>query len=154
MVSVGKAAPAFSVNDQDGKKVKLSNFKGRKVVLYFYPRDMTPGCTTEACEFRDDSPKLTDLNAVILGVSPDTEKSHQKFREKYDLNFTLLADPQHELAEKYGVWKEKNMYGKKVWGIARTTFIIDEEGKVAKIFEKVKPEGHSVEVREFIKSMK
>src|SRR5215510_16363828 len=105
MVTVGKAAPSFALNDQDGNEVKLSNFKGRRVVLYFYPRDMTPGCTTEACEFRDDMQALTDLNAVILGVSPDTEKTHQKFREKYDLNFRLLADPDHALAEKYAVWK-------------------------------------------------
>jgi peroxiredoxin Q/BCP len=153
MVAAGKAAPAFSANDQDGNNVKLSGFKGQNVVLYFYPRDMTPGCTIEACEFRDGMEGMSDLNAAILGVSPDTERSHQKFREKYNLNFTLLADPDHELAEKYGVWKEKNMYGKKVWGIARTTFVIDKEGKVAKIFEKVKPEGHAQQVREFIESM-
>ena len=150
MVSVGKSAPAFSLDTDAGEKVSLKDLKGRPVVLYFYPKDDTPGCTVEACEFRDAFPRFKDSKAVILGISPDSVKSHQKFKEKFDLPFTLLADEDHAIAEKYGVWQKKSMYGRTYMGIARTTFVIDKDGKVAKIFEKVKPKGHAEEVEQAI----
>lgn len=153
MLAVGDNAAQFTLNDADGNKVKLSNFKGKKVVLYFYPKDLTPGCTVEACAFRDDVGALKKLGAVVLGVSADSEKTHGKFRAKHNLNFPLLADVNHEVSEKYGAWQEKSMYGRKYWGIARITYIIDEKGKVAKAYEKVKPAGHSEEVIQAIKSM-
>jgi peroxiredoxin Q/BCP len=153
MLAVGEKAPQFTLNDADGNKVKLSDFKGKKVVLYFYPKDLTPGCTVEACAFRDDIGPLKKLGAVVLGVSADSEKTHGKFRAKHNLNFPLLADVNHEVSEKYGAWQENSMYGRKYWGIARITYIIDEKGKVAKAYEKVKPAGHSEEVIEAIKSM-
>ena len=153
MLAVGDKAPQFTLNDADENKVKLSDFKGKKVVLYFYPKDLTPGCTAEACAFRDDIGPLKKLGAVVLGVSADSEKTHGKFRAKHNLNFPLLADVNHEVSEKYGAWQEKSMYGRKYWGIARITYIIDEKGKVAKAYEKVKPAGHSEEVIEAIKSM-
>jgi peroxiredoxin Q/BCP len=146
MPAVGEKAPSFNALDADGKKVKLSDFKGKKVVLYFYPRDLTPGCTKEACGFRDDLPKFDSKDVAILGVSSDDEASHRRFRETHDLNFTLLSDPQHELAETYGVWQEKNMYGRKSWGIKRTTFIIDEKGRIAHVFGKVDTANHSKDV--------
>lgn len=145
-LSAGDKAPAFSLNDGEGRKVKLADFKGKKVVLYFYPRDMTPGCTKEACAFRDDISEFKKRDIVVLGVSTDDEKTHTKFTEKYELNFPLLADTGHEVADAYGVWQEKNMYGKKVWGVKRVTFIIDEKGRIAHVFNKVKPEEHSREV--------
>jgi peroxiredoxin Q/BCP len=153
MLSVGDQAPQFTLNDGEGNKVKLSDFKGKKVVLYFYPRDLTPGCTIEACAFRDDIGPLKKLGAVVLGVSADTEKTHQKFAAKHSLNFPLLADVDHSMSEKYGAWQEKSMYGKKYWGIARVTYIIDENGKIAKVWPKVKPDGHSQEVIEAIKTL-
>ncbi|HEY6331544.1 MAG TPA: thioredoxin-dependent thiol peroxidase [Blastocatellia bacterium] len=153
MPAVGDKAPQVSATDADGKKVKLSNFKGKKVVLYFYPRDMTPGCTTEACGFRDDLPHFHKRDVVILGVSTDDEASHRKFREAHDLNFTLLSDPEHELAESYGVWQEKNMYGKKSWGVKRTTFIIDEQGRITHIFKKVDTANHSKDVMKVLDEM-
>ena len=153
MLAVGDKAPQFTLNDADGNKVKLSDFKGKKVVLYFYPKDLTPGCTVEACAFRDDVGALNKIGAVVLGVSADSEKTHGKFRAKHNLNFPLLADVDHEVSEKYGAWQEKSMYGRKYWGIARITYIIDEKGKVAKAYEKVKPAGHSEEVIEAITSM-
>ena len=146
MLKAGDKAPAFALNDADGNKVKLSDFKGKKVVLYFYPKDLTPGCTIEACAFRDDIGPIKKLGAVVLGVSADSEKLHQKFRDKHSLNFPLLADTDHAMSEKYGAWQEKSMYGKKYWGIARITYIIDENGKIAKVWPKVKPDGHSQEV--------
>ena len=146
--AVGKKAPQFSLKDTNEKTVKLSDFLGKKVVLYFYPRDMTPGCTTQACAFQSDLPKIAKKNTVVLGISTDNATAHQKFTAKYGLEFPLLSDTEHQVAEKYGVWAEKNMYGKKVWGMKRTTFIIDEEGKITKVFERVKPEGHSQEVLE------
>ena len=152
--SEGSKAPQISLTDADGKKVKLSNFKGQKVVLYFYPRDNTPGCTKEACGFRTDLAKFKRANTAVLGVSTDTEASHQKFRENYDLNFPLLADTDHKVAEAYGVWQEKNMYGKKSWGVKRTTFIIDEDGRIAKVFKKVNTETHSKDVLEALAEMK
>jgi peroxiredoxin Q/BCP len=153
MLAVGDKAPQFTLNDADGNKVKLSDFKGKKIVLYFYPKDLTLGCTVEACAFRDDIGALKKLGAIVLGVSADSEKTHGKFRAKHNLNFPLLADVNHEVSEKYGAWQEKSMYGRKYWGIARITYIIDEKGRVAKAYEKVKPAGHSEEVIEAIKSM-
>ncbi len=146
MPEVGKTAPDFALLDQDGKKVSLKDFKGKKVILYFYPKDDTSGCTKEACSFRDDFPKFKKTDAVILGVSPDSVSSHQKFANKYNLPFTLLADEEKKVLSKYEVWKEKSMYGKKYMGVERTTYIIDENGKIKKIFNKVKVDGHNLEV--------
>jgi peroxiredoxin Q/BCP len=145
-LKVGNKAPAFTLPNQDGKKVSLKDFLGKKVVLYFYPKDNTPGCTKEACDFRDTFPKFEKSNAVILGVSPDTPESHKKFIEKHNLNFTLLSDTEKKVLEKYGVWKEKSMYGRKYMGVERTTVIIDENGRIEKIFPKVKVKGHAEEV--------
>ena len=146
MPKVGEKAPAFSLPAlPDGKPVKLSDFKGRAVVLYFYPKDMTPGCTTEACDFRDAYPGLGG-KAVVLGVSPDGVESHRKFAAKYELPFPLLADEDHAVAEKYGVWVEKSMYGKKYWGVQRATFLIDGDGVVQRVWRKVKVPGHAEEV--------
>ena len=142
MLSVGDPAPDFTLADADGNSVKLSDFKGKKVVLYFYPKDDTPGCTKEACGFRDAQNEYGEANAVVIGVSPDSENSHQRFRDKYDLPFHLLADPDRQAIEAYEVWKEKNMYGKKYMGVERSTFIIDEAGMVQEILRKVKVEGH------------
>ena len=142
MLSVGDPAPNFTLSDADGNSVKLSDFKGKKVVLYFYPKDDTPGCTKEACGFRDAQNEYWEANAVVIGVSPDSEKSHQRFRDKYDLPFLLLADPDRQAIDAFKVWKEKNMYGKKYMGVERSTFIIDEAGMVQEILRKVKVEGH------------
>jgi peroxiredoxin Q/BCP len=147
----GDLAPAISSETDDGSHFDLASLKGKNVVLYFYPKADTPGCTKEACEFRDTSKKLTKANTVIVGVSPDTGKAQAKFKEKFDLPFTLLADLEHKVAEDYGVWKEKSMYGKKYMGIERTTFVIDPKGKIKKIFPKVKVEGHAEEVLAAIK---
>ena len=151
MLEVGKKAPDFSLLNQDEKKIALKDFIGQKVVLYFYPKDDTSGCTKEACSFSDDLPKFSKIDAVILGVSPDSVKSHKKFSEKYKLKFDLLADEEKLVLEKYGVWKEKGMYGRKYMGVERTTFIIDEKGKIKKIFNKVKVDGHNKEVLEALK---
>jgi peroxiredoxin Q/BCP len=142
----GDKAPEFSLADAGGRKVKLSDFAGRKVVLYFYPKDDTPGCTIEACEFRDLRGSFAGKNAAVVGISPDSPESHAKFAGKFSLPFTLLCDPSHETAEKYGAWGEKSLYGKLSMGILRTTVIIDENGKVEKIFRKVKAGGHAAEV--------
>ncbi len=143
----GAPAPDFTLPDQDGKKVKLSDFKGKKnVVLYFYPKDMTPGCTTEACDFSGDSAKFAKKDAVILGVSFDDAASHQKFIAKHKLKLTLLSDLDKKVADKYGVYQEKSLYGRKFMGIVRSTFVIDKQGKLKKIFPKVKVAGHSDEV--------
>ena len=151
MLDVGKKAPDFSLLNQDEKKISLKDFIGQKVVLYFYPKDDTSGCTKEACSFSDDLSKFSKINAVVLGVSPDSVKSHKKFSEKYKLKFDLLADEEKKVVEKYGVWKEKSMYGRKYMGVERTTFIIDENGKIKKIFNKVKVDGHNKEVLEALK---
>jgi peroxiredoxin Q/BCP len=143
---VGAKAPAFSAPDQAGKTVSLADFAGRKVVLYFYPKDDTPGCTVEACSFRDEHAAFGEKGAVVLGVSPDSAKSHAKFIEKFTLPFPLLADSDHKIAEAYGVWVEKSMYGKKYMGIERSTFVIDAEGKLSAIYRKVKPAEHTAEV--------
>ena len=146
MPEIGTAAPAFTLDTDTGDRLALKDLKGRPVVLYFYPKDDTSGCTTEACGFRDAFPRFRKSNAVILGVSPDSVKSHQKFKAKYDLPFTLLADPDHAVAERYGVWKEKSMYGRTYMGVERTTFVIDPAGRIARIFHKVKPAGHAEEI--------
>ncbi|MBK6796391.1 MAG: thioredoxin-dependent thiol peroxidase [Acidobacteria bacterium] len=154
MLKVGSKAPAFSLKNSAGGTVKLSDFKGRKIVLYFYPKDMTPGCTTEACNFRDDYSQLKKRGVEVIGVSADEVKSHEKFAAKYSLPFPLLSDPDHSMIEKYGAWGEKSMYGKKYMGIIRMTYIIDEEGKVAHVFPKVKTNTHSAEVIGVIDAMK
>jgi len=145
-IEEGAKAPDFTLPSHDGTKLKLSSLRGRPVVLYFYPKDDTPGCTTEACGFRDARAKLARHEAVVLGVSPDTPESHQAFRRKYKLPFTLLADVDHKVAGKYGAWREKNMYGKKSMGIARSTFIIAADGTVAKVFKAVRAAGHEEQV--------
>lgn len=142
----GDAAPNFSANDQDGEKISLKDFKGKRVVLYFYPKDDTPGCTKEACSFRDSEDVYKKKGIEVLGVSIDDEKSHQKFIAKYNLPFTLLADTDKEIVNAYGVWGEKSMYGKKYMGTLRYTFLIDEKGKIKKIFTKVKVAEHADEV--------
>lgn len=152
MIEEGKKAPAFKLKNQDGKTISLADLKGKKVVLYFYPKDDTPGCTKEACSFRDEFPSFGNLNAVILGVSADSMESHQKFIKKYNLPFDLLSDENKEVIEKYDVWKEKNNYGKKYMGIERTTYVIDENGIIKKIFHKVKVDGHSAEIQEALEN--
>ena len=143
MVEEGKPAPDFELSTDSGAQVKLSSLRGKPVVLYFYPKDDTPGCTTQACGIRDAYADFRARGAVVLGVSPDDEASHVKFKEKYSLPFTLLADPEHKVAEQYGVWKERNTYGKKSMGIERSTFVIDADGNVAKVMRRVKPDTHA-----------
>ena len=145
-IEPGSKAPAFTLTADDGTKVRLSELKGSPLVLYFYPKDDTPGCTREACAFRDQKAALKKLGAKVFGISPDDVASHEKFRDKYDLNFPLLADPGHKLAEKYGAWREKNMYGKKKMGIQRSTYLIDAAGKVVKVWKSVKVDGHDEHV--------
>ncbi len=150
--AVGRVAPAFSLPGSNGATVRLADFKGSKtVVLYFYPRDNTPGCTKQACEFRDASDVYRKAKIEVLGVSPDALASHDKFMAKHDLSFTLLADVEHEVAEKYGVWQNKTMAGLKYQGIVRTTFVIDRAGKVAHVFERVRPVGHAEAVLNWIR---
>jgi thioredoxin-dependent peroxiredoxin len=146
MLKEGTMAPDFTLASDGGAQVSLADYRGQKVVLYFYPKDDTPGCTTEACNFRDDHSEIVAAGAAVLGVSPDTQKSHDKFKAKYNLPFALLSDPDHQVAEMYGAWGEKKMYGRTYEGILRSTFIIDEEGKIAKVFPKVTPKNHSQEV--------
>lgn len=153
-IKEGSAAPDFTAVAHDGSKVSLGSLKGRPVVLYFYPKDDTPGCTIEACGFRDAHAKFGKHKAVVLGVSPDSPKSHVKFRTKYKLPFTLLADEAHKLAEAFGAWREKSLYGKKYMGVARSTFVIDPAGRIAKAFTAVKPEGHEKEVLEVVAKLK
>ena len=148
MIEEGKPAPDFELETDDGATVKLSDLRGKPVVLYFYPKDDTPGCTTEACEFRDAYDVFRDRGIEVLGVSPDDAASHEKFKTKYDLPFTLLADPDHAVAEKYGVWGERNFAGKKYMGINRSTFIIDRDGNVAHAMMGIKPAGHAARVLE------
>lgn len=145
-IEEGKKAPAFTLKADDGTKVKLSDLKGTPVVLYFYPKDDTPGCTKEACAFRDRHAELQAAGAKVLGVSPDDVESHVRFRDKYELNFQLLADPDHAIAEKYGAWREKNMYGKKSMGVQRSTFLIGPDGVVKKVWKRVKVDGHDDQV--------
>ena len=148
-----KKAPAFTLTADDGTKVRLSDSLGSPVVLYFYPKDDTPGCTREACAFRDQKAKLQKLGAQVFGVSPDGVQSHVKFRDKYKLNFPLLADEGHKVAEKYGAWREKNMYGKKTMGIQRSTYLIDAAGKIAKLWKRVKVDGHDEHVLAALKEL-
>ena len=148
MVKEGQPAPDFELTSDSGNTVRLSDLRGRPVVLYFYPKDDTPGCTTEACEFRDAYDVYRERGAEILGVSPDDVTSHVKFKSKYQLPFTLLADPEHEVAEQYGVWGERSFAGKKFMGINRSTFVIDADGNVARAMLGIKPAGHADEVLE------
>lgn len=152
-LEAGAKAPAFTLASDDGTKVKLSDLKGSPVVLYFYPADDTPGCTREACAFRDRSAELKKLGAKVLGVSPDDVASHAKFRDKYELNFPLLADPDHAVAEKFGAWREKNMYGQKKMGIVRSTFLIDAAGVIRRVWKSVKVDGHDAAVIEAVKAL-
>jgi peroxiredoxin Q/BCP len=138
----GDVAPDFELPDQDGNPVRLSGLRGRKVVLYFYPRANTPGCTTQACGVRDHLPDYEGADAVVLGVSPDPVKAVKRFHDEQGLNFTLLADEDHAVAEQYGVWVEKSRYGKTSWGVERTTFLLDEEGRVTRVLRRVKPDEH------------
>jgi len=149
----GEKAPDFNLPAANGKNIALKDLKGKNAVIYFYPKDDTPGCTVEACGLRDSFKEIEKLDAVILGVSPDSVASHGKFINKFQLPFLLLADEDKKCAMDYGVWVEKSMYGKKYMGVARTTFMIDKNGKIAKIFEKVKPEGHNLEIIEALKSL-
>ncbi len=150
-VEIGTKAPDFELPASNGETVKLSDFLGKHVVLYFYPKDMTPGCTTEACDFRDKHEGFAELNAVILGVSPDPMNRHDKFIEKYELPFLLLADEEHQAAEAYDVWKLKKNFGKEYMGIERSTFVIDKNGQLVKEWRKVKVKGHVDEALQFIK---
>lgn len=143
MLEVGTKAPDFTLEDQNGEIHTLSDYLGKKVILYFYPKDQTAGCIKEACSFRDRYPQFTEKGAVVLGVSKDTVKSHKNFEAKQELPFTLLADPDHKVLELYDVWKEKTMYGKKVMGTERSTYLIDENGIIAKAYQKVKPADHA-----------
>ncbi|OGU39321.1 MAG: alkyl hydroperoxide reductase [Ignavibacteria bacterium RIFOXYA2_FULL_35_9] len=152
MLVEGKEAPSFKLKDQHGEVISLDSLKGKNVVLYFYPKDDTSGCTKESCNFRDELPKFSKLDAVILGVSPDSVESHKKFAEKYKLTFSLLSDEKKEVLKKYGVWQEKSMYGKKYMGVVRTTFVINEKGMIKKIFPKVKVDDHNKEVIEALKA--
>jgi peroxiredoxin Q/BCP len=149
----GTLAPDFTADTDTGEPITLSDLRGQSVVLYFYPKDDTSGCTKQACGIRDAFPRFEGAKAKILGVSPDDVKSHQKFRDKFELPFTLVADTDHAIAEAYGVWQEKSMYGRKYWGNMRTTFIIGRDGRIARVFEKVKPEEHTEQVLEALKNL-
>ena len=145
-VAVGKKAPEFTLQGSSKESISLKDLRGKTVVLYFYPKDDTPGCTKEACDFRDSLKKFTSKKAIVLGVSPDTLKAHDKFIDKFELPFELLSDPDHAVAEKYGVWVEKSMYGRKYMGIERSTFVIDANGNVVKVMRMVKPGTHAADV--------
>ncbi len=153
LLSIGDKAPAFQTTDQDGEPVSLGDFKGRPVVLYFYPKDDTPGCTKEACSFRDGWSKFRKRKIAVLGVSVDDAKSHKKFAEKFSLPFPLLADTDRTIVRAYGVWGEKNMYGRKYMGVHRVTYLIDARGKISAVWPKVKPEGHAEEVLETVANL-
>ncbi|MBS4192502.1 thioredoxin-dependent thiol peroxidase [Bacillus sp. FJAT-49705] len=149
-VTLGELAPDFTLFASTGEAVKLSDYRGKNIVLYFYPKDMTPGCTTQACDFRDQHDRFSEVNAVIIGISPDPMKRHEKFIEKYDLPFILLADEEHKAAEAYDVWKLKKNFGKEYMGIERSTFIIEKDGKLVKEWRKVKVKGHVEEALKYI----
>ena len=153
LIAEGKTAPAFTLPDQDGKKHKLSDYKGKWVVLYFYPKDDTPGCTKQACQFNEAEQQLKDLDAVVLGVSPDAVDSKRKFADKFNLDFPILADPDKKVLLKYGVWQEKKNYGKTYLGVVRTTYLINPTGKVAKRWDKVKADGNAAAAVETIQAM-
>jgi peroxiredoxin Q/BCP len=150
----GELAPDFTVTTDTGTQLSLHDLRGKKVVLYFYPKDDTPGCTTEACQLRDAFPRFEAMDAVILGVSPDDVASHQRFKTKFQLPFTLLADVDHAIASAYGAWNEKSLYGKLLWGTSRMTFLIDRAGRVAKVYPKVKADGHAAEIAEVVQTLK
>lgn len=150
MLETGMKAPEFTLSDQDGNQVSLSDFRGKKVILYFYPKDNTPGCTAQACSFGEHYPQFQEKGAVVLGVSKDSTASHKKFQEKYSLPFTLLSDPELSVIQAYDVWKEKNMYGKKTMGVVRTTYLIDEEGMIAQAFGKVKAKENPAQMLELL----
>lgn len=152
-LKIGSKAPAISLPDQNGKIQKLSDYLGQWVLVYFYPKDDTPGCTTEACSLQDNLPKLGKLKAKVFGISTDSVASHKKFAEKFKLTFTLLADVDKKVVEKYGVWAEKSMYGRKYFGVLRNSYLIDPQGKIVKIYEKVKPATHAEEVLEDLKTL-
>ncbi len=154
VLSKGFPAPDFTLSDETGATKRLSDFKGRPVVLYFYPKDDTPGCTTEACNFRDEYSAYVDADVVILGVSPDSPSSHAKFKEKYSIPFPLLADVGHKVCDQYGVWGPKNFMGREYEGVLRTTFLVDANGRIAKVFENVKPAEHSTEVLAALNKLK
>ena len=149
MLAEGTKAPLFTLADQDGNNVSLSDFRGQKVVLYFYPKDNTPGCTREACSIRDNMPDFSRLNVKILGVSRDSGESHRKFIEKQNLNFTLLSDPEHKVMEEYGAWGEKTLYGKKSMGVIRSTFVINEDGVIEKVYKKVNTATHGEDLKKY-----
>ena len=151
--TAGSMAPDFTLDTDAGTPLTLSDLRGRPVVLFFYPKDDTPGCTVESCEFRDLMPRFQGVNAEVLGISPDDVKSHVKFRKKFDLPYTLLADVEHAVAEAYGVWQEKKMFALKYMGVVRTTFVIDKDGRIARVFQKVKPEGHAAEVADVVAAL-
>jgi peroxiredoxin Q/BCP len=153
MQLLNRPAPDFTLESDTSERVTLSGFKGKAVVLYFYPKDDTPGCTTEACDFRDLFPRFTRGKAVILGISPDSPRKHANFKKKYGLPFTLLSDKDHKVAEQYGLWVEKTFWGRKYMGVERTTYIIGPDGKIRKIFAKVNPEGHATEVADALKGL-
>ncbi len=153
MLTIGSTAPLFSLPNQDGKEVALADFRGKWAVVYFYPKDDTPGCTQEACSFRDGMAELAKHSIEVLGISKDTVTSHKKFADKYELNFSILADPEHKVIEAYDAWGEKSMFGKKYMGIVRSTIIVDPDGKVAEIFPKVTPVGHETAVLQAIERL-
>jgi peroxiredoxin Q/BCP len=153
LIAEGDKAPNFSLEADDGTTVTRDSLAGKNVVLYFYPKDDTPGCTKEACDFRDAFPRFDKVDAVVVGVSPDSPDSHRKFRKKYSLPFRLLSDESHKVAESFGVWKEKSMYGRNYMGIERTTVVIDRKGRVARIFPKVKVAGHALEVESAVREL-
>ena len=146
MLKEGDRAPAFTAATDAGTPLSLASLEGQRVILYFYPKDDTPGCTVEACEFRDTLPRFEDVDATVIGISPDSVKSHQKFKKKFNLPFTLVSDGDHAIADRYGVWGEKQMFGRKYMGVLRTTFVIGPDGRIEKIFRSVKAEGHADEV--------
>ena len=150
MLAEGTKAPLFTLDDQNGNNVSLSDFRGQKVVLYFYPKDNTPGCTKEACSIRDNMPDFSRLNVKILGVSRDSGESHRKFIEKQNLNFTLLSDPGHQVMEEYGAWGEKTLYGKKSMGVIRSTFVINEDGVIEKVYKKVNTSTHGEDLKKYL----
>jgi len=152
-LKVGDKAPAFSLPSDQGKMISLSDFRGKNLVIYFYPKDDTPGCTVQACSFRDNISEIRKLGAEVVGVSLDPIKSHEKFRDKFKLSFPLLADENIEMSKAYGTYQEKSMYGRTYWGLVRNTYIVGPDGKIAKVFEKVKPAEHIAEVVEFLKSV-
>ena len=154
MLETGSIAPEFTLPDSDGNPRSLSDFRGSYVIIYFYPKDNTPGCTTEACNFRDDHELITDLEGIVIGVSADSQASHIRFRDKFELPFLLLSDPEHEMIEAYGAWQLKKSFGKEYMGIVRSTVVIDKDGKVLKVFKKVSPKTHAEQIKKLLEAQK